>query len=91
MEVLVLSHQEEASTSYYSKEGFSFPYTATGKDEENVNFDAFTEEKKRVFRFKRIYSISDRGRSRPFTSLARKLGRFRVKYVLVQQPPNDNH
>ncbi|KAK4265400.1 hypothetical protein QN277_026458 [Acacia crassicarpa] len=95
MEVLVhRHHQEEASTSY-SREGFSYPYfTRENKDEEGVRFHEFTEEKKRVFRFQKMHSIRDRGRSRPFTSLARKLGRFRVRYVLVQEPPklqNDNH
>lgn len=91
MEVVVHNHQEEASTSSYTKEGFSFPYFAAENDEENVKFHAFTEEKKRVFRFKRIHSINDRGRSSPFTSLGRKLGRFRVRYVLVQEPPKDDH
>ncbi|KAK4265396.1 hypothetical protein QN277_026455 [Acacia crassicarpa] len=95
MEVLVhRHHQEEASTSY-SKEGFSDPYfTREKNDEEGVRFHEFTEEKKRVFRFKKMHSIRDRGRPRPFTSLARKLGRFKVRYVLAQDPPktpNDNH
>jgi hypothetical protein len=44
--------------------------------------------KKRVIRIKRVYSTRTRGRSGPLQSLARKLGRFKVRTVVVEVTPN---
>lgn len=93
--VLVHCHQEEAAASTYSsysKEGFSIPYYATDKYQIHV----FSEQKKiRFFTFNKIHhhhSTRHRG-SKPFsmTSLARKLGRFKVRSVVAQDPPTDEN
>ncbi|GAU16036.1 hypothetical protein TSUD_339070 [Trifolium subterraneum] len=44
--------------------------------------------KKRVIRIKRVYSTRTRGRSGPLQSLARKLGRFKVRTVVVEVTQN---
>jgi hypothetical protein len=48
----------------------------------------YTTKMKRVIRIKRVYSTRTRGRSSPLQSLARKLGRFKVRTVVVEVTPN---
>lgn len=91
-----LPHQPAASTSTSTSYSVSsnVPYLPEQSGASQFNCDYCepypTSSKKRVLRLKRIYSTRTRGRSSPILSLARKLGRFRVRTVIVQETASDD-
>ncbi|CAJ2632403.1 unnamed protein product [Trifolium pratense] len=77
------------STSYNSMNSNSIS-TSLEKDMYNQYNCApcYPTTKKRVIGIKRVYSTRTHGRSGPLRSLARKLGRFKVRTVVVEVTPN---
>ncbi|KAF7838131.1 hypothetical protein G2W53_006613 [Senna tora] len=88
MEVLHHPSTTTCSTSYDAA-GTSIPYFLPQERNHNnnvlVSYPSMKKGKS-TFRiqFKKLYSNRVRGRSGPLRSLARKLGRFKVRIILVQ-------
>ncbi|KAK7284903.1 hypothetical protein RJT34_19657 [Clitoria ternatea] len=83
------SRNSAASTSacnnYY---GSGIPYLAEQSKSSENNIDnckPYGTTKKRVIIVKRVYSTRTRGHSGGLRSLARKLGRFKVRTVVVEE------
>lgn len=80
--------QPAASTSISYDFSSSLPEHSTCNQYHShydYNSAPYPTTKKRVIRVKRAYSIRTRGRSGPLQSLARKLGRFKVRTVVVEE------
>lgn len=62
----------------------NFPEQGTNNSNDCAAYQT-TTKKKRVIRFKRVYSTRTRGHSGPLHSLARKICRFKVRTVVVEE------
>jgi len=79
------------STSYNlmnSNTIFNLPEQGTCDKYNSNNYAPYPTTTKRVIKFKRVYSTRTRGRSGPLQSLAHKLGRFKVRTVVVEVASN---
>ncbi|RHN48633.1 hypothetical protein MtrunA17_Chr7g0265861 [Medicago truncatula] len=85
------STSTSTSTSYNlmnSNTIFNLSEQGTCDQYNSNNCAPYSTTTKRVIRFKRVYSTRTRGHSGPLQSLARKLGRFKVRTVVVEVASN---
>lgn len=73
------------STSYNLINSNNIPEKGLSDQYDCAAYTTTTTTKKRVIRFKRVYSTRTRGHSGPLQSLARKICRFKVRTVVVEE------
>ena len=94
---LVAYDRPETSTSYNNISSYGIPYYYHPEESEGKNtkirghnyiYARYLSIKRKGFRLKKVYSTRARGRSGPIQSLARKLGRFKVRAVVAVATAN---
>ncbi|KAK7378761.1 hypothetical protein VNO80_04208 [Phaseolus coccineus] len=78
---------ESTSTNWYNFSSITpnLPGLRKGSHYNSSHCTPYATSKKRVFLTKRAYSTRTRGRSGVLQSLSRKLGRFKIRTVTVQE------